>query len=55
MLKRKPLVVPTDEFEREAFDNGATPEERAEFDRTNIITLSMHVKWWWRRLVQVLR
>ncbi|MGU3408564.1 hypothetical protein ACLBWP_00520 [Microbacterium sp. M1A1_1b] len=55
MLNRRPLVVPTDEFERAAFQNGATPEEWTEFDRTNIITVSMRVKWWWRRTLRVLR
>ncbi|SBN63646.1 hypothetical protein GA0004736_2583 [Curtobacterium sp. 9128] len=55
MLKRKPLDVPTDPFERRAFANGATPEEWAEFHRTNIITVSMRVKWWLRRTLHVLR
>lgn len=55
MLRRRPIEVPQDPDAREAFENGATVDEWSEFGRTNIITVSMHVKWWWRRTWRVLR
>lgn len=55
MKFRRPIIVPTDEHARRAFRNGATLEEWTEFRRTNIITVSMHVKWWCRRTLRKLR
>ncbi len=55
MLRRRPIEVPDEEPARTAFRNGATPDEWAEFRRTNIITVSMHVKCWWRRTGRRLR
>ncbi|WIE63534.1 hypothetical protein DEI99_009670 [Curtobacterium sp. MCLR17_036] len=38
-----------------AWDNGATLDEWREAQRTGVVTLSMRVKWWWRRTRRVLR
>ena len=38
-----------------AWDNGATVDEWRESQRTGVVTLSMRVKWWWRRTRRVLR
>ncbi|WIB76055.1 hypothetical protein DEJ28_10200 [Curtobacterium sp. MCPF17_002] len=38
-----------------AWVEGATVEEWLEAERTGVTTLSMHVKWWWRRTRRVLR
>jgi len=55
LLRRRPIEVPVDPDARVAFMNGATLAEWMEFRRTNTITVSMHVKWWWRRTWRVLR
>ncbi|WFR66282.1 hypothetical protein P9139_15380 [Curtobacterium flaccumfaciens] len=34
---------------------GATVDEWLESERTGVVTLSMNVKWWWRRTRRVLR
>jgi hypothetical protein len=38
-----------------AWDNGATIAEFREWQRTGVLTVSMQVKWWWRRTRRVLR
>lgn len=38
-----------------AWDIGATLAEFHEYRRTGVVTLSMRVKWWWRRTRRVLR
>ena len=39
----------------DAWQEGATVDEWREYERTGVVTVSMHVKWWWRRTLQVLR
>jgi len=36
-------------------ENGATIAEFHEWKRTDVLTVSMRVKWWWRRTRRVLR
>lgn len=38
-----------------AWENGATLEEFREWERTGVLTLSMRLKWWWRRIRPTLR
>lgn len=38
-----------------AWDNGATVPEFREWRRTGVLTVSLRVKWWWRRTRRVLR
>ncbi|MFJ3033699.1 hypothetical protein ACIPC2_04710 [Curtobacterium pusillum] len=44
-----------DDDEVDAWELGATMPEYREWRRTDVITLSMRVKWWWRRTRRVLR
>jgi hypothetical protein len=44
-----------DEVELWAWDHGATRAEFDEYRRTGVVTVSMRVKWWWRRTRRVLR
>ncbi|MBF4604288.1 hypothetical protein [Curtobacterium sp. MWU13-2055] len=44
-----------DDAELAAWLEGATVAEMAEAERTGVTTVSMHVKWWWRRTRRVLR
>ncbi|MCJ1713835.1 hypothetical protein [Curtobacterium sp. VKM Ac-2922] len=39
----------------DAWQEGATLDEWNEYDRTGVLTVSMRVKWWWRRTLRVLR
>ncbi|MFJ4297143.1 hypothetical protein [Curtobacterium sp. NPDC089689] len=39
----------------DAWVEGATLAEWYESERTGIVTVSMRVKWWWRRTRRVLR
>ncbi|KTR46251.1 hypothetical protein [Curtobacterium oceanosedimentum] len=38
-----------------AWENGATLDEFREWERTGVLTLSMRLKWWWRRSRPTLR
>jgi len=44
-----------DDDEYWAWENGATLEEFREWERTGVLTISMRVKWWWRRIRPTLR
>jgi hypothetical protein len=55
MTRRRPIEVPEDQRHLAAYAVGATPGEWQEFKRTHVVTVSMHVKWWWRRTLRVLR
>jgi hypothetical protein len=55
MALRKPIEVPTDDLGRVAFAAGASREEWQEYCRTYVMTVSMRVKWWWRRFERTLR
>lgn len=44
-----------DDDEYWAWENGATLAEFHEWKRTDVLTVSMRVKWWWRRTRRVLR
>ncbi|MET3450152.1 hypothetical protein [Curtobacterium sp. 1544] len=44
-----------DDDEVDAWELGATMPEYREWRRTDVITVSMRVKWWWRRTRRVLR
>jgi hypothetical protein len=39
----------------DAWVDGATLAEWYEVERTGVVTVSMRVKWWWRRTRRVLR
>ncbi|PCN47904.1 hypothetical protein Csp2054_09855 [Curtobacterium sp. 'Ferrero'] len=39
----------------DAWVEGATLAEWYESERTGIVTVSMRIKWWWRRTRRVLR
>ncbi|MGN8048586.1 hypothetical protein ACTJKO_02775 [Curtobacterium sp. 22159] len=47
--------TPDDDAALIAWVEGATVEEWHESERTGVVTLSMRVKWWWRRTRRVLR
>lgn len=55
MAWRKPIEVPADRAAQIAFAQGATLDEWNEYCRTHVITVSMRVKWWWRRFERTLR
>ncbi|MFJ3380936.1 hypothetical protein ACIPJ2_11055 [Curtobacterium sp. NPDC090217] len=38
-----------------AWVNGATIAEFREWKRTDVLTLSLRLRWWWRRTLRVLR
>jgi hypothetical protein len=54
-VKRSPIQVPEDRRHLAAYAVGATDAEWREFKRTQVVTVSMHLKWWWRRTRRVLR
>ncbi|MCA5923026.1 MULTISPECIES: hypothetical protein [Curtobacterium] len=47
--------TPEDDAAVDAWSEGATVDEWLESERTGVVTLSMRVKWWWRRTRRVLR
>ncbi|GGK87828.1 hypothetical protein JOE58_001021 [Curtobacterium luteum] len=57
ILKPLPDAMDPDRDDDEywAYENGATVPEYLEWRRTGVLTVSMRVKWWWRRTRRVLR